>query len=118
MQDIITATNPRAMESLRHRRQAPRPALTGDWVKVKCIQSEAFFLVGCEKSAASPPGFGSLALAAYRGDDLVHVGSVGTGFNQAEIISLRKMLNTLRWKRKSRPCPIPEAPMLSGSNPR
>ncbi|NNU63751.1 ATP-dependent DNA ligase [Rhizobium sp. WYCCWR 11152] len=82
-----------------------RSGRTGDWVKVKCVQSEAFFIVGYEKSAASPTGFGSLVLAAYRDGDLVHVGSVGTGFRQAEIIRLRKMLDTLRWKRKQPPLP-------------
>ncbi|TBF23405.1 ATP-dependent DNA ligase (plasmid) [Rhizobium leguminosarum] len=62
-------------------------------------------IVGYERSAASPAGFGSLVLAAYRGADLVHVGSVGTGFREAEIIRLRKMLDTLRWKRKQPPLP-------------
>jgi bifunctional non-homologous end joining protein LigD len=56
-------------------------------------------------SSASPAGFGSLVLAAYRGADLVHVGSVGTGFRQAEAIRLRKMLDQLRWKRKQPPLP-------------
>ncbi|WP_028734424.1 non-homologous end-joining DNA ligase [Rhizobium leguminosarum] len=85
--------------------QPYRSGRTGDWVKVKCVQSEAFFIVGYERSAASPAGFGSLVLAAYRDGDLVHVGSVGTGFRQAEIIRLRKMLDTLRWKRKQPPLP-------------
>ncbi|MGG2477985.1 non-homologous end-joining DNA ligase, partial [Rhizobium sp. BR5] len=43
------------------------------------------------------------ALAAYRGGDLVHVGNVGTGFKEAEMIRLRKMLDKLRWKRKQPP---------------
>ncbi|NEJ83124.1 ATP-dependent DNA ligase, partial [Rhizobium leguminosarum] len=47
----------------------------------------------------------SLVLAAYRDADLVHVGSVGTGFKEAETIRLRKMLDTLRWKRKQPPLP-------------
>ncbi|MGO8366735.1 ATP-dependent DNA ligase, partial [Rhizobium johnstonii] len=65
----------------------------------------AFFIVGYERSAASPAGFGSLVLASYRGDELVHVGSVGTVFKEAETIRLRKMLDTLRWKRKQPPLP-------------
>ncbi len=89
----------------KHLDQPYRSGRTGDWVKIKCVQSEAFFIVGYERSAASPAGFGSLVLAAYRDDDLVQVGSVGTGFKQAEIIRLRKMLDTLRWKRKQPPLP-------------
>ncbi|KEA03017.1 MULTISPECIES: non-homologous end-joining DNA ligase [Rhizobium/Agrobacterium group] len=82
-----------------------RSGRTGDWVKIKCVQSEAFFIVGYEMSSASPAGFGSLVLAAYRDADLVHVGSVGTGFKEAEATRLRKMLEKLRWKRKQPPLP-------------
>ncbi|MGR9500101.1 non-homologous end-joining DNA ligase (plasmid) [Rhizobium leguminosarum] len=81
-----------------------RSGRTEDWVKIKRVQSEAFFIVGYERSS-SAAGFGSLVLAAYRGDDLVHVGSVGTGFRQAEAIRLGKMLEKLRWKRKQPPLP-------------
>jgi bifunctional non-homologous end joining protein LigD len=87
----------------KHLDRPYRSGRTGDWVKVKCVQSEAFFIVGYERSTASPARFGSLVLAAYRGDELVHVGSVGTGFKEAEAIRLRKMLDTLRWKRKQPP---------------
>ncbi|TCA69922.1 non-homologous end-joining DNA ligase [Rhizobium leguminosarum] len=87
----------------KHLDRPYRSGRTGDWVKVKCVQSEAFFIVGYERSTASPAGFGSLVLAAYRDADLVHVGSVGTGFKEAETIRLRKMLDTLRWKRKQPP---------------
>jgi len=44
-------------------------------------------------------------LAAYRGDELVHVGNVGTGFRQAEMIRLRRTLDKLRWKLKQPPVP-------------
>jgi len=89
----------------KHLDRPYRSGRTGDWMKIKCVQSEAFFIVGYEMSSASPAGFGSLVLAAYRGPDLVHVGSVGTGFRQAEVIRLRKMLDKLRWKRKQPPLP-------------
>lgn len=89
----------------KHLDRPYRSGRTGDWVKVKCVQSEAFFIVGYERSTASPAGFGSLVLAAYSDADLVRVGSVGTGFSQAEASRLRKMLDTLRWKRKQPPLP-------------
>ncbi|MBB5661862.1 ATP-dependent DNA ligase [Rhizobium leguminosarum] len=72
-------------------------------MKVKCVQSEAFFIVGYEMSSEFPAGFDSLVLGACRRADLVHVGSVGTGFKEAEAIRLRKMLDKLRWKRKQPP---------------
>ncbi|MQB07230.1 ATP-dependent DNA ligase [Agrobacterium tumefaciens] len=83
--------------------QPYRSGRTGDWVKIKCVESEAFMVVGYEPSTASPDGFGSLVLAAYRGDELIHVGNVGTGFRDAEMIRLRKILDRLRWKRKQPP---------------
>lgn len=92
----------------KHLDQPYRSGRTGDWVKIKCVGSEAFMIVGYEPSTASPAGFASLALAAYRGDELVHVGNVGTGFKEAEMIRLRKMLDKLRWKRKQPPVPFPE----------
>ncbi|WCK74432.1 hypothetical protein [Agrobacterium tumefaciens] len=71
-------------------------------VKVKCVQSKTFMAVGYEPSTASPSGLASLVLAAYRGDELVHVGNVGPGFKEAEMIRLRKILDKLRWKESSR----------------
>lgn len=88
--------------------QPYRSGRTGDWVKIKCVKSEAFMVVGYEQSAASPTGFASLALAAYRSDELVHVGNVGTGFKDAEMIRLRKILDKLRWKRKQPPVAFAE----------
>ena len=92
----------------KHLDQPYRSGRAGDWVKVKCIESEAFMVVGYEPSMASPAGFASLVVAAYRGDELIHVGNVGTGFKEAEMIGLRKMLDKLRWKRKPPPVPFTE----------
>ncbi|MDP9563275.1 UNVERIFIED_ORG: bifunctional non-homologous end joining protein LigD [Rhizobium nepotum] len=89
----------------KHLDQPYRSGRTGDWVKIKCVESEAFMVVGYEPSTASPDGFGSLVLAAYRVDELIHVGRVGTGFKQAEMIRLRKIMDKLRWKRKEPPVP-------------
>ncbi|MCZ7934877.1 non-homologous end-joining DNA ligase [Agrobacterium leguminum] len=87
--------------------QPYRSGRTGDWVKVKCVESEAFMVIGYEPSSLSSTGFASLVLAAYRVDELIHVGNVGTGFKEAEMIRLRKMLDKLRWKGKQPPVPYP-----------
>jgi ATP-dependent DNA ligase len=89
----------------KHLDQPYRSGRTGDWIKIKCVQSEAFMVVGYETSTASPSGLGSLVHSAYRGNELVHVGSVGTGFKEAVTVRLRKMLGRLRWKRKQPPVP-------------
>jgi bifunctional non-homologous end joining protein LigD len=71
----------------------------GEWLKIKCIQSDSFFIIGYEPSTAAFGGIGRLLLGAYRGDDLVYVGSVGTGFNQISATALRKQLDTIKTTR-------------------
>ncbi|QIO64755.1 non-homologous end-joining DNA ligase [Rhizobium leguminosarum] len=78
------------------RRSAPyRPGRGGDWVKIKCIQSDGFAIVGYEKSSASFGGIGRLLLAARKGDGLVYVGGVGTGFNERSAAELRMQMDKL-----------------------
>ncbi|NEK40681.1 ATP-dependent DNA ligase [Rhizobium leguminosarum] len=89
----------------KHLDSAYRSGRTGDWIKCKCVQSEAFFVVGYEPSTSLTGGFASLLLAAYSGDDLMYVGSVGTGFKHAQVTQLRKMMDGLAWKRKRPPVP-------------
>jgi bifunctional non-homologous end joining protein LigD len=80
-----------------------RSGRTGDWIKLKCVQSEAFMVVGYEPSTVSRAGFGALLLAAYRGDDLVYVGGVGTDFKERDAMELRKKMDKLLWKQKQPP---------------
>ena len=87
----------------KHLDQPYRSGRTGDWVKLKYVQSEAFFIAGYETSTGSSGSIASLALAAYRDGLLVDVGNVGTGFKEAEAIKLRKTLDKLRWKQKRPP---------------
>ncbi|RVL83941.1 ATP-dependent DNA ligase [Sinorhizobium meliloti] len=82
-----------------------RSGRTDDWIKCKCVQSEAFFIVGYEPSVGAFGGFRSLQLAAYRGDDLRYVGSVGTGFKERASLALRTSMDKLPWKRKQPPVP-------------
>ncbi|PDT32273.1 ATP-dependent DNA ligase [Rhizobium sp. L9] len=79
-----------------------RSGRLGDWVKVKCIQSESFFIVGYERSSTTG-GFRSLMLGAYRGDEVVYVGHVGTGFKMQQMAQLRSKMDKLLWKRKAPP---------------
>jgi bifunctional non-homologous end joining protein LigD len=44
-------------------------------------------------------------LAAYKGDDLAYVGSVGTGSREIEATKLKAMMDKLAWKRKAPPVP-------------
>jgi bifunctional non-homologous end joining protein LigD len=72
-----------------------RPGRLGDWVKVKCVQSEGFAIVGYEPSRNALGGIGRLLLAARKGDELVYVGGVGTGFTARSGTALRRQLDAL-----------------------
>lgn len=71
----------------------------GEWRKIKCIQLETFVVVGYEPSTSSPGAIASLLLGARKGDGLVYVGSVGTGFKDKEARDLKTALDAIRTKR-------------------
>jgi len=80
-----------------------RSGRTGDWLKIKCVQSDSFVILGYEPSSAVSGAIASLLLGAYRGDGFVYVGSVGTGFKQSEARQLRQTLDTLKVKKPTVP---------------
>ena len=65
------------------------------WYKIPAIRTEDFVVVGFTDSAAGRPGFGALHLARFVGGTLTWVGSVGTGFSEAQMNSLRATLGPL-----------------------
>lgn len=78
------------------RRDAPyRSGRLGDWLKIKCIQSDSFAIIGYERSTVARAGIGRLLLAARKGEKLVYVGGVGTGFNERNAHELREKLDGL-----------------------
>ncbi|TAV48370.1 ATP-dependent DNA ligase [Rhizobium leguminosarum] len=78
------------------RRDSPyRSGRGGEWLKIKCVQSDGFAIVGYEKSTAAFGGIGRLLLAARKGDELVYVGGVGTGFNERSAAELREQMDKL-----------------------
>jgi bifunctional non-homologous end joining protein LigD len=101
--EIFNAACAHGLEGIiaKDRDSAYRSGRFGDWVKVKCIQSDSFMIVGYEYSMSARGGIGSLMLAARNGNDLVYVGSVGTGFKERDALQLRKLLDRL--KRKTPP---------------
>lgn len=86
------------------RRDRPyRSGRTGDWLKIKCLQSESFMIVGYEQSLTARGGLGSLLLAGRKGHDWIFVGSVGTGFNTEDAEYLRKTLDRLKTSKPAVP---------------
>jgi bifunctional non-homologous end joining protein LigD len=69
---------------------------TRDWLKVKTENVQEFVVAGYTRGAGRRAGtFGSLALAINEGGELRYVGNVGTGFDDAEIRRLLKLLKPL-----------------------
>ncbi|UVC09138.1 non-homologous end-joining DNA ligase [Rhizobium sp. TH2] len=73
-----------------------RSGRTGDWIKIKCIQSDTFAIVGYEPSTKVPGAIASLLLAARKAKELVYVGSVGTGWKRSEAVALKRRLDGMR----------------------
>lgn len=67
----------------------------GDWVKLKCIQSDGFVVVGCEPSTKVAGAISRLLLTARRGNELVYVCGVGTGLTDKMARDLRKQLSDM-----------------------
>jgi bifunctional non-homologous end joining protein LigD len=80
----------------KHEDRPYRSGRTGDWLKIKCVQSDSFVVIGYEPSTAVPGAIGSLLLAAKRKGGLVYVGGVGTGFKRDQAIALRRQLDLIR----------------------
>ncbi|MCF6367247.1 ATP dependent DNA ligase [Rhizobium halophilum] len=80
----------------KHRERPYRSGRTGDWPKIKCVQSDTFAIVGYEPSTALPGAIASLLLAARYRDGWQYVGSVGTGFKHDEARRLIKQLDKLK----------------------
>ncbi|WP_449249701.1 ATP dependent DNA ligase [Bosea rubneri] len=79
------------------RRVAPyRPGRDGDWLKIKCVQSETFLIIGYESSRAALGGIGRVLLAAHGNYGLTYVGSVGTGFSDRSATKLRGNLGRIK----------------------
>ncbi|WP_029620592.1 non-homologous end-joining DNA ligase [Pseudorhizobium marinum] len=80
----------------KHRDRPYRSGRAGDWLKIKCVQSDTFAIVGYEPSKAMPGAIGSLLLAGLKGADFVYVGNVGTGFTHDQARDLKKQLDKLK----------------------
>ncbi|GAU86692.1 ATP-dependent DNA ligase [Bosea sp. BIWAKO-01] len=78
------------------RRDAPyRSGRGSEWLKIRCVQSEGFAIIGYEPSGVALGGIGRLLLAARKGERLSYVGGVGTGFTERSAKELRKALDAL-----------------------
>lgn len=69
-----------------------------DWLKIKTDQRQEAIICGFTEPQGSRKHFGSLVLGIYEGENLVHVGNCGTGFNDADLKALHKKMKPLERK--------------------
>lgn len=83
-----------------------------DWLKVKCVQREEFIICGyTEGTGWRASTFGALVLGKPVSGKLLHVGSVGTGFDEVEIGRLyQRMLVCLSLALHDPSCPFDREP--------
>ncbi|MGD8730014.1 MAG: DNA ligase D, partial [Gemmatimonadota bacterium] len=79
------------------------------WVKVRTVQVDDFVVVGWTDPKGSRGGFGSLHVAQYDGDDLVYLGSVGSGFKDSELDEVLEALREIE---------VDACPCVSGEIPK
>lgn len=68
---------------------------TKDWIKIKCQNRQEFVIIGFTKTESRTRAFSSLLLGLYKGQDLVYVGRVGTGFTDESSKEIKKKLDPL-----------------------
>jgi bifunctional non-homologous end joining protein LigD len=87
-----------------------RGGRSSSWIKVRTVRVEDFVVVGWTEPQGSRAGFGALHIARYRGDGLAYMGSVGSGFRDAEIEEILSDLGAL----ESDACACDEGPVPKG----
>jgi bifunctional non-homologous end joining protein LigD len=68
---------------------------TPNWIKLKVVSEVDAVVAGWTEPRRSRKYFGALVLGLYDGKNLKFIGSVGTGFPEAELRRLFKLLETL-----------------------
>jgi DNA ligase D-like protein (predicted ligase) len=66
-----------------------------DWLKFKCEQGQELVVAGYTDPKGARSGFGALLLGYWEGGELRYAGRVGTGFDEATLMSLTRRLADL-----------------------
>jgi bifunctional non-homologous end joining protein LigD len=93
----------RALEGIvSKQRDAPyMPGRSRSWLKIKCGNRAEFVIIGFSDPGGTRKGFGALLLGYHDRDGaLRYAGRVGTGFDHALLVELRKKLDQLERKTK------------------
>jgi bifunctional non-homologous end joining protein LigD len=73
-----------------------RSGRSGEWLKSKPQSRQEFVIVGFTHLKKGGPGIGALVVGLHEGKRLIYAGRVGTGFDHATSLDLRRGLEPLR----------------------
>ncbi|MFN7922523.1 MAG: DNA ligase D [Bryobacteraceae bacterium] len=106
--ELLEAARAQGLEGIVAKRLGSpyRSTRSGDWVKIKISHEQEFVICGFVVNKREL--FGSLILGAFDKEELVWVGNVGTGFDQAQIKDIYKLLEP----RMIAQCPFRELPQV------
>jgi bifunctional non-homologous end joining protein LigD len=96
-QELLDAACRLGWEGLIAKRRASsyQPRRSKDWLKLKCVHQQEVVVGGYTEPKGSRTGLGALVVGVYDGDDLVHAGKVGTGFDAATLHALYQELRRI-----------------------
>lgn len=96
--DLLSSACAEGWEGLIAKRaDAPyRGGRSPDWRKLKCVRDQEFVVGGWTDPSGGRRGLGALLVGYHDGDGaLRYAGKVGTGFDDATLLSLRERLDAL-----------------------
>jgi bifunctional non-homologous end joining protein LigD len=88
-----------------------RGGRSAHWVKIRTVRVDDFVVVGWTEPKGTRSGFGALHVAQHDGEDLVYLGSVGSGFTEGQIEDLSTTLEELATSE----CPCTRGPVPKGA---
>ncbi|MEJ2204429.1 MAG: DNA ligase D [Gemmatimonadota bacterium] len=87
-----------------------RGGRSSSWLKIRTVRVDDFIVVGWKEPKGSRSGFGSLHMAQYDDEDLRYLGSVGSGFSDAQLQEVSAHLEALEVD----DCPCTAGPVPKG----
>jgi bifunctional non-homologous end joining protein LigD len=94
-EDFFGAARQMGLEGIVAKRASAkyRGGRSKDWLKIRVDRSDDFIIVGYTAPRGSRTAFGALYLAVYRNDELRYAGSVGTGFTDRQLRTIKAQLD-------------------------
>jgi bifunctional non-homologous end joining protein LigD len=80
----------------KRRESVYRGARSDDWLKVKCLNTEEFIIIGYTEPQRSRVGFGARLVGYYTPEgEIRYAGKVGTGYSRQFLIDFQKRLERI-----------------------